>query len=214
MKKKIKRIIFIFIAAGILISLLVLGADRLITYQTEALIFNNTEKIPYNKAGLLLGTSKYLRNGYLNPYFTNRIKATSDLYKTGKIKYIVVSGDNSVAHYNEPEDMKNALVEAGVPDNVIFLDYAGFRTLDSVVRMKEIFGQQKFTVISQQFHNERAIYIARHHGIDAIGYNAKDVSKKIGIKVIIREYFARIKVFLDFLVGKEPKFLGEKIVIP
>jgi SanA protein len=123
-----------------------------------------------------LETSKFLKNGQINLYYQNRILAAIELYKAGKIKYIIVSGDNSVANYNEPLDMKNDLVLLGVPDSLIYLDYAGFRTFDSVMRANKIFGQDKFFVISQLFHNERTVFIARHYDIEAFGYNAKDVT--------------------------------------
>lgn len=163
---------------------------------------------------MLLGTSPTLRSGVRNPYFQNRIQAAAELYKAGKIKYILVSGDNHRTEYNEPEEMRKALIQKGVPEDAIFLDYAGFRTLDSVVRANKIFGQQKFTIISQQFHNQRAVYIASWYGLDTVGYNAKDVSLSVGLKVQVRELFARVKVFIDFLFNKSPKFLGEPIELP
>jgi SanA protein len=178
-------------------------------------LFNDVNAIPYNKVGLLLGTSKYLSKGVSNPYFENRIKAAEDLYHAGKIKYIVISGDNSFVSYNEPRDMRKKLLTDSIPDSCIFLDFAGFRTFDSVIRCKEIFGQEKFTVISQQFHNERAIYISSHYNIDAIGFDAEDVGSYNGFMTNVRELFARVKVFIDiFITHEQPKFLGEKISIP
>ena len=108
---------------------------------------------------------------------------------------------------------KNELLKKGIPENKIYLDYGGLRTLDSVVRLKEIFGQNTVTMISQEFHNERAIYLAEHFGIKAIGFNAEDVTNRLGFKTQIREYFARVKVFVDIIFNLEPKFLGEKIEI-
>ncbi len=163
--------------------------------------------------GLLLGTGKFLKNGWKNLYFFNRIDATEQLYKSGKIQYILISGDNSTKNYSEPEDMQAELIKRGIPADKIVLDFAGFRTLDSVVRAKEIFGQNSFIIISQKFHNERAIFLARKYGIEAYGFNAKDVNKYFGFKTKIREYFARVKVFVDFTLGIEPKFGGEKILI-
>jgi SanA protein len=163
--------------------------------------------------GLLLGTSKYLKNGRINQYWKNRIDATVELYKLKKIKFVIISGDNGKSTYDEPTDMKNELVKLGIPASVIFLDYAGFRTFDSMIRAQKIFSQQSFTVISQRFHNERAIYIGQHYGIEAIGYNAKDVSANKGFKTNLREIFARVKLFIDFAIDKQPKFLGEKVEI-
>lgn len=168
-------------------------------------------EIPYCQTALLLGTSPKLKNGKDNLYFTYRIKAAAELYQAGKIKYIIISGDNSKQSYNEPEVMKQALIQLSIPEDIIYLDYAGFRTLDSVVRAKEIFGQNSITVISQQFHNERAIYLAEKQGIHAIGYNAQDVPIYSGFKTQLREYLARVKMFIDILVNKQPHFLGDKI---
>jgi len=176
-------------------------------------VYNDTKEIPSNKVGLLLGTSKKLQNGNRNLYYKYRIDAAVRLFKKGKIQFILVSGDNGNIYYNEPTTIKNDLTSRGIPASRIFLDYAGFRTYDSVVRCKKVFQQEKFTVISQQFHNERAIFIAKIKGLDAIGYNAKDVGVKFGMKTKIRERFARVKMMIDLLIGKEPKFLGEKINI-
>ncbi len=172
--------------------------------------FNQIEK---NKVGLVLGTSKYLKNGQVNLYFKYRINATVELFENGKIDFVLVSGDNGNKNYDEPTDFKEELIKRGIPENRIFLDYAGFRTLDSVVRAKEIFDQVELTIISQKFHNERAIYLAEKNGIRAVGFNARDVSGRYGLKVQLREYLARTKVFLDIALGVKPKFLGEKIII-
>ena len=177
-------------------------------------LYSRPDVIPFNKVGLLLGTSKYLVDGRPNLYYLFRIQAAVELYKHGKIKYIIVSGDNGTTDYNEPEDMRNDLIAQGVDASHIYLDHAGFRTFDSIVRLKRIFGQESVTIISQPFHNERAIYIASKEGIAAIGFNARDINSGAGLKVQVREKFARVKVFLDYLFGKEPKFLGEKILIP
>jgi SanA protein len=109
--------------------------------------------------------------------------------------------------------MKAELVKLGVPAEKIYLDYAGFRTYDSVYRLRDIFGQSSFTVISQEFHNRRAIYIAQELGLQAVGFNANDVDAYNGFKTQLREKFARVKVFIDLLMNKKPKFLGEKIKI-
>lgn len=179
----------------------------------ENLTFSNTSDIKKNRVGLVLGTSKYYKGGGLNLYFQYRIDAAVTLFNADKIDYILVSGDNGSMSYNEPITIKKELIKRGIPEEAIFLDYAGFRTLDSVVRAKEVFGQDEITVISQQFHNERAIYIAQNHGINAIGFNAKDLEGTNGLRVKLREYLARTKAFLDILFGVEPKFYGERIEI-
>ncbi|NKI25598.1 DUF218 domain-containing protein [Arenibacter sp. 6A1] len=173
----------------------------------------NIHEIPNNNVGLVLGTSHKLIGGKSNPYYTNRIQATINLFKAGKIDFILVSGDNSSRYYNEPIIFKRDLIKGGIPANKIFLDYAGFRTLDSIVRAKAIFGLDQLTVISQEFHNERAIYLAKKKGIDVIGFNARDIAGKSGQKVRLREYFARVKLFVDLALNTQPKFFGEKIDI-
>lgn len=188
--------------------------NRAIKRASQGHLYADSKSIPYNRVGLLLGTAKAGRNGNNNPYYDNRIQAALNLIQDHKIKYLIISGDNSRNDYNEPEMMKADLVKAGIDSTIIYLDYAGFRTFDSVKRLKEIFGQDSVTIISQQFHNERAIYIASREGISAIGFNAADVSIKQGLKTQIREKMARVKVFVDYLFGIKPKFLGEKVTIP
>jgi SanA protein len=210
MKKKIIKIaatVFIFVLIVIIL------CNILVSSSTKNSVYDNSKNIPYNEVGLLLGTSKFLKNGRINEYWKNRIDATVELYKLKKIKFVIISGDNGKSTYDEPTDMKKELVKLGIPASVIFLDYAGFRTFDSMIRAQKIFSQQSFTVISQRFHNERAIYIGQHYGIEAIGYNAKDVSANKGFKTNLREIFARVKLFIDFAIDKQPKFLGEKVEI-
>lgn len=183
--------------------------------KAKAFVYSDVKEIPYSKVGLLLGTNPVSPSGKPNHYFLNRIDATVELYNAGKISYILVSGDNHVKTYDEPQCMKEALMERVIPESAIYLDYAGFRTLDSIVRAKEIFGQDSFTIISQKFHNERAICLAKHHGISATGFNAKDVRwARTNVKIaVFRESLARAKMYIDLLIGKQPKFLGEKINI-
>ena len=176
-------------------------------------IFSNVKDVPNHKIGLLLGTSKHLRNNRVNLFYKYRIEAAIELYKAGKIKFILISGDNGRNDYDEPTSMKNDLIAAGIPESAIYLDYVRFRTLDSIVRCKKVLGQDRVLVISQKFHNERAICLAKANVIVADGYNAKDINGRYGIKAHIREYLARMKMCLDIVFGKKPKFLGEKVKI-
>lgn len=176
--------------------------------------YDQVEQVPYNRVAVVLGTSKYLSGGGPNHYFKHRIKAAAELYNDAKVDFIIVSGDNATVQYNEPRQMRRALIKAGIPASAIYMDFAGFRTLDSVVRAKEVFGQDRFTVVSQGFHNERAIFIARHFGIDAVGFNAEDPSAYQGIRTRVREVFARLMGLLDlYVLDKGPKFLGEPVPI-
>ncbi|PIF44127.1 SanA protein [Chryseobacterium sp. 52] len=213
MKKVIKNIFKIFLlllAAGIIF---IAWANYSIKKESSAFLSYLATDVPETKTALLLGTGKTLSNGMPNAYFDNRIQAAIDLYKSGKVKYIIVSGDNSSKDYNEPEDMQLALMKYGIPKDHIIMDHAGFRTLDSVIRAKDIFGQHKLVIISQKFHNERAVFLARKNGMEAFGYNAADVNKYAGLKTNLREYLAKAKVYWDLVFGVEPKFGGEKIEI-
>lgn len=214
MKKLIKNTIKIFLLLFVAGIIFITYANWSIGKYSNDYVSKYLEEVPNEKVGLLLGTSKTLSNGAPNAYFFNRIDAAAELYHSGKIQNIIVSGDNSRKAYNEPKEMKNELIKAGIPADKIFEDFAGFRTLDSVLRAKEIFGQNSYIIISQKFHNERAVYLARKNGIKAFGYNAKDVNKYAGFKTNAREKLARAKVFWDFMFGVEPKFGGEKILIP
>lgn len=210
MKKKLLRLLGILLVA---LLLLILFCNQAINSSASGKTYDSTIDIPKNKVGLVLGTSKKLSSGQPNPYYNYRITATVKLFKAGKINFVLVSGDNGSRYYNEPNTFKKDLEKAGIPSDKIFLDYAGFRTLDSMVRAKAVFGLEEVTVISQKFHNERAIYLAERKGLQAIGFNAKDVSGQNGLKVHIREYFARVKVFMDLIANTQPKFFGEKIEI-
>ncbi|MDB4161198.1 YdcF family protein [Bacteroidia bacterium] len=202
-----------FFLLGTSILSAVLLANYAVNRSARNLVHDSIKDTPAKKVGLLLGTGKFLRNRHINLFYKYRIDATIALYKAGKIKYILISGDNSRKGYDEPTNMKEDLIAAGIPETVIYLDYAGFRTLDSIVRCKKVFSERDILVISQQFHNERALYIATANDMTAEGFNAKSVSKRYGAKTYIREYLARTKMFLDLLFGKDPKFLGEGIKI-
>jgi len=193
--------------------LVIFVCNIIISSTAEGQTYSNTDTVPANRVGLVLGTSNRLTNGSPNPYYTYRINATIALYKARKIEFVLVSGDNGSIYYNEPNTIKKDLINGGIPEHVIFLDYAGFRTLDSMFRAKFVFGLNKVTVISQKFHNERAIYIAKQKGLKAIGFNAQDISTSQGLKVQIREYLARVKVFIDMVLNTQPKFYGATIEI-
>ena len=166
-----------------------------------------TESNNPKRVALVFGCAEKI-HGRPNLYFKYRIEAAHELWKANKVRGFIVSGDNSREDYNEPQDMKQALIKKGVPADKIVCDYAGLRTMDSVIRVKQIFGINKVILVSQKFHNERAAYIAQNRGIDAIGYNAKDVKGKATQN---REYLARIRMWTDEnILNTTPKHLGEK----
>ncbi len=153
--------------------------------------------LPSNDIGLVLGTSKALVNGQENLFFRYRMEAAARLYREGKVKRLILSGNNDSEYYNEPSDMRKALLKLGVPDEVMIPDYAGRRTYDSIVRCREVFGQNYITIISQPFHNARALFLARATGIHAVGFSAQDVPDGYSFRTLVREYLARPRAILD-----------------
>ncbi len=205
----IKLSFLVLIALG----LLVLCSDKYISSYSE-FASDSYDSTVSNNVGLVLGTSKYTSSGHVNQFYKYRLEAAIHLYNTEKIRKIIVSGDNGTLAYNEPRMMFEDLVKAGIPSNDIFLDYAGFRTFDSVIRAQKVFKQDKFLIISQKFHNERALFIARKNGIEATAFNAKSVSFSFSPKTFIREKLARVKAIMDvYILGTTPKFLGNTVEI-
>lgn len=210
----VKRVLIVFSALLIVAVTAVIYCNYDVKRAAEGRTYENVSQIPARRVGLLLGTNPKGRTGAPNPYYTARINATAELYRSGKILRILISGANPSEAYNEPEQMKADLMAQGVPDSVIYLDYAGLRTLDSIVRAKEIFGLHVFTIISQQFHNERALYLSRAEGIDAIAFNAGDFQNRWWqLRMKCREYLARTKAHIDLLIGLQPHFLGKRVEI-
>ena len=182
-----------------------------IVRSTRGMIFSDVKTVPHHRIALVLGTSHRTSKGDPNPYFEKRIETAAELYNKGKIDHLILSGDNRTIYYNEPMAMLKALLKKGVPASAITLDYAGLRTLDSIVRCKMIFGQDKFIIITQPFHSYRALFISKYHGINAIAVVAEEPDFEYSTKVRIREYLARTKAVLDLYVLKTPpKFLGRK----
>jgi SanA protein len=210
-RKKIFKILLIALATAFLF---ILVCNIWVVSSTENLIYTSVDMIPANDVALVLGTSKYSKTGHSNLFFISRMEAAAQLYAGKKVKHFILSGDNSLSYYNEPQDMKKALIKRGIPDSVITLDYAGFRTFDSVVRSKKIFNQDSITIITQQFHSYRALFISNFYGIRAIALASGPVPKGYSVVTLVREYLARCKAVIDlYVLRKEPKFLGEQINI-
>ena len=209
-KKKIIRLSIIamaIMAVGIIVCYVVVSANA------NGKTYDKAEDIPYNKVGLLLGTSPITPQGEHNYYFDNRIQAVAELYHNGKISRIIASGGDYSDRENGCDEltaMRDSLMALGVPDSVITLDYQGIRTLNSIVKAKAVYGLDSLTIISQKYHNERAIWLAEHYGLNAIAYNAPtpDITDK-RIKNISREFLARVKMSLDLVIGKKPEFHKE-----
>ena len=197
-----------------LVLALIVTSNRAVQWAAQGRLYDSVAGIPARKVGLVLGTSPTTQ-GQPNAYYEVRLNAAAALYRAGKVQDLILSGDNSTTLYDEPTRMKLGLVARGVPAGHLFLDYAGFRTLDSVVRARDIFGLAQVTVISQRFHNERAVFLARSKGLDAIAFNAQDVTGAAGLRSTGREWLARTSAVLDVsLLNTQPKFLGERVRLP
>ncbi len=201
-----------FVGGLLAVTALILWADHTCQLASNGRIYRSIDTVPEREAGLVLGTSKLTRRGTPNLHFTQRIDAAVALYRAGKVHHLLVSGDNHVATYDEPTDMRNALVAAGIPTNAITCDYAGFHTLDSVVRAKDVFGLTRCTIISEEFHCPRALWIAQRNGLDAIAFAAPDVAlKSWSLRAQAREQLARAWCGLDlYVLHRGPKFPGPR----
>ncbi|MES2921004.1 MAG: ElyC/SanA/YdcF family protein [Verrucomicrobiota bacterium] len=215
LKRWLRHMLVILLGVLLLFLGVVAYANITAIWASRGRLFTDVSALPATKVGLVLGTTDRV-NGRENPYFRYRIDAAVRVWKAGKLETLIVSGDNdSDPHYNEPEKMKQALIERGIPGDRIVCDPKGLRTLDSVVRAKEIYGTNSILLISQRFHNERAIYLAKAHGIEAYGFNARDVETQAGLKTRFREIGARVLMWLDVnFLNTRPVHLGEKIVLP
>lgn len=215
MKTILRRFWKMVLGGIILFTSILLFSNFWVEHESKGKTYDDLQEIPENPTGLVLGTSKRVRGGGENLYFKYRMQAAVELFKSGKVKFLIVSGDNSIMEYNETRDMKNELIKMGIPEDKIVEDFAGFSTLDSVLRAKEVFGQDSLTIISQEFHNERAIFIGKNHDIYSLGFNANNVPKGYSTITMTREYFARVKALLDvYILGTMPKFYKDKESFP
>jgi SanA protein len=188
-------------------------ADRHVGQAAAGRVFADVADLPHREVAVVLGTSKYA-NGRLNSFYAGRIRAAAELYKSGKVDGILVSGDNGRLDYNEPEQMKADLVALGVPAEHITADYAGFRTLDSIYRAGDVFGLRSYIVVTQAFHLPRALYLADQKGHDALGYSAPGPMGYWGQRVRAREVLARAQAVLDVaILQRGPRFLGAPVQV-
>jgi SanA protein len=212
LKPSTRRFLLRWISTGaVALVLIVLGANRWVINSTDAYIYKDWALLPFNEVGVVLGTSKYMQSGKPSPEFRWRVTAAADLYKNGKVKHLIVSGANPDNTYNEPRHMYRELMAQGVPEAAITMDFAGFRTFDSVIRARAVFGLDRFTVITQKYHSYRAVFIGRKMNLNVVAYLAPATSDGgPGNRHPVREIFARTKAVLDiFLLRTEPRFLGD-----
>ena len=212
----VKRLAFAAVLLLGVLAAVAASAWTLIATSSRPHIYASLDALRPARAGLVLGSARLVRDYVPNLFFANRITAAADLFKAGKVEFLIVSGNQArggrpQGGYDEPADMRDALIAAGVPAERIYRDYAGYRTLDSVVRAKQIFGQDRVIVISQPFHLERALFLARAHALDDDGFAAEDVPLRYAVRTDLREIGARMAAFLDVWLGTPPRRLGAPV---
>lgn len=216
MKGRRRHWLWRIVAAALAVGLFVpFACEWWMLRSAEGFCYEDPAKVPVHHAAVVLGASPRLADGRANLFFVKRMDAAAALFQAGRVRCLIVSGDNSSPDYDEPTAMKNALIHLGVPPDRIVCDYAGLRTLDSVIRAKKIFGQTGVALVSQHFHNARALYLARANGLDAVGFDAADVPVAASIKTFVREKFACLKAMMDVhLLGTQPRHLGPPVPLP
>ncbi|HLJ26732.1 MAG TPA: ElyC/SanA/YdcF family protein [Candidatus Angelobacter sp.] len=209
-----RKIVLAFLLVGACCIAFVVGALAFVRHASAGRLYAGATEIPHREVGVVLGCSRQLGDGTPNPFFDSRLRAAVELFQAGKFDYLLVSGDNHSKGYDEATNLRDGLLQAGIPASRIYSDCAGFRTLDSIVRARDVFGLTQITVVSQEFHNQRAIFLGSHQGIDAIGYNAEDVDLGDASGTHKREKLAKVKAVLDiYLLHTKPHFLGPKVRI-
>jgi len=199
MRWVLSRLMRFVVSVAILVVGLWLACELAVEIAAWGRTYNRLESVPKREFGLVLGTSKYVAGNHPNLHYQYRIEAAVALYKAGKVKRLIVSGNGADPYYNEPRMMREDLVARGVPDDRIISDEAGLRTYDSVVRAATVFHAPDCIVVSQPSHNERAIFIGRSRGQDIIGWNARVVGLNIDPRTAIRERLARVLAVIDVL---------------
>lgn len=194
------RLFRLFLSGVFALILFFAACNAWVIVSTANRVFSELEEVPATDVGLVLGTSKKFANGQPNSYFEGRMDAAARLYKEGKVKHLILSGDNRTRYYNEPADMQQALVKRGVPKSIISADNAGLRTLDSVERSSRIFGKKEIIVITQRFHSYRAVFIGQHYGINTYAFAAESLPVKASLNLLFREFLARTMAVLDLYV--------------
>lgn len=199
----------------VLVPTLVLVGNLWVINNTESDLYTNWAALPENEVGLVLGTSPFTSGGKPNPHFTGRITAAVELYQLGRVRHLIVSGANPDESYNEPRRMWQALTAAGVPAQAITMDFAGLRTFDSLARAKLVFGLDRLTLITQDYHAYRALFIGKKLGLNPVAYAPAGESSGPAFRPYLREVIARVWAILDlYLFGTAPRFLGEPVPLP
>ena len=207
---RIKRMCTFFTFIVLLLALAISATNWWVCRSARGLV-SDLAHLPANDVALVLGTSPIIGR-WSNPFFVGRMNAAAQLFQSGKARHLLVSGDNRRHAYDEPTAMRDALLARGVPENAITLDYAGFRTLDSIARAKAVFGVTRVTIVTDHFHLPRALFLAQTHGLDAIGFASERVPFRWAKKTLLREVASRMKAWLDvYVLHTQPHFYGPPV---
>lgn len=207
---RIKRMCAFFTLIVSLLALAILATNWWVCRSARKIVSDLAE-LPANDVALVLGTAPTVGR-WSNPFFVGRMNAAAQLFQSGKVRHLLVSGDNRRRAYDEPTAMRDALLARGVPENAITLDYAGFRTLDSIARAKAVFGVTRVTIVTDHFHLPRALFLAQTHGLDAIGFASERVPFRWAKKTLLREVASRVKAWLDvYVLHTQPHFYGPPV---
>ncbi|MBL9151396.1 MAG: YdcF family protein [Verrucomicrobiales bacterium] len=214
-KRKHSSLYWLLFWPALAVVVVVAGCNLWVVLSTQGRIYRTVDSIEARPAALVLGTTRKIGPDQANPHFDNRLAAAAALYHAGKVSHLLVSGHREASgYYDEPRDMTARLVELGVPAGAITADGAGIRTLDSVVRAKRVYGLERITVISDDFHVSRALFIADREGIDGVAFHGEAVDLPHSVRARTREYLARVKAVMDlYLLHAEPILLGERHTI-
>lgn len=200
--------LFLVGAAALAGTLLAWLAERRLGQMAEAWSFSDVARVPPVDVALVLGTAPIGPEGGPNRYFVYRLDAAAALWKAGKVKYLIVSGSGE-----EPTAMRAGLIERGVPAEAIYRDPAGYRTWDSVLRARDLYGRKRIVIVSQRFHLDRALFIARREGIEAWGLEARDVDTPYSVFTELRRYPSALRAYYDVWTDAKARESGRKIVI-
>ena len=208
-RKRWRSIFFwMFVLPLLSVAAVVVVCNLWIVLSTQGRVFNSAAEIEARAVGIVLGTSKKVGPDTPNQHFVNRLTAAAALYQEGKVDRLLVSGYRDSKYYDETRDMIAKLKELGVPESAILADDQGLRTYDSVMRAKAVFGFDSVIIISDDFHVNRALFIADHYGLDAIALRSERVDYEDSRKVRTREYFARVKALIDLYVWTSEQTKG------
>jgi SanA protein len=199
--------------AAVALAILSWAAQRRLEALAAPRIFDDPARLPDVDVALVLGTAPHGPEGGPNSYLERRLDAAAALWRGGKVKYLLASGDRRGEAYDEPTAMRAGLIARGVPAEAIYCDFAGVRTLDSIIRAHELFGQNRLIVVSQHFHVARALFLARDEGVEAWGLAARDIGRPYSLLTVLRRYPSALRAYYDVWFDTPPRHGGKPVRI-